>query len=901
MKKLLLILAGLFIILIAAAVVLPIIYKDKIIALVKTTANESVNARIDFDNNITLSLFKNFPDFTLGIHQLSVAGINRFEGDTLLSLNDFTATLDLMSVLKGGPIRISSIELGQPRIHAWVLKDGTANWDITKPSTDTTKEAPDTATTRFNIQLKKFAVTDAYIRYEDLKGNMGAEIAGLNHTLSGDFSEKQFLLQTFTSSTALTVIYGGIPYLNHVNLSVKADVDADMEQMKFTFKDNQIDLNALSLAFTGWVGMSGEDIQMDLSYQTPKAAFKEFLSLIPAIYAKDYASLETSGKLGFNGFVKGTYNDQSLPSFAFNLLIENGMFKYPALPFPVKDVQVKLAVTNPDGVVDHTRVDLSQFHFNVADDPFDARLIAEHLISDPSVDAFFKGRLNLNNTAKIVPLEQGTSISGLMNMQLTAKGRLSTLEKKEFEKFDASGNLQINDLNLTSPALPKSFRIAQAAMAVSPAKVTLSKFDAQIGKSDFQLQGELTDFFAYALGKGTIHGVLNFTSGVLDANEFLADKTPEQAPQPTDTTALTAPEIPDRVDFTLNSSIGKLLYTNLEINAFVGQIHIAGQKLEFNRVALKTLGSDMSLDGYYETTNPKTPTMSMLFGIQHLDIQKAFVTFNTVKKLAPIAESTQGTFSTRFSMETALDQHLNPKYDQLFAQGMLDIPNATIKDVEVFNKAAKILKYDQLRDPSLKHVHIQFKVEKGRIHTQPFDIAVAGQKMTLSGSTGLDQTIDYTGKVMIPRTALGAGNTALTDILNKANTKAGTQVKLSEQIPVALLIGGTFTKPDISTNLGDVAKSEASSVKDQLAAEADKKRRELEAKARAEADRLKQETEAKARAEADRLKKEAETKAKAEADRLKKEAEAKAKAEEERLKKKAEEEAKKKLKGLLGK
>lgn len=901
MKKFLIILGGIILLFIAAAVALPVIFKDKIVALVKTSANEQVNARIDFNNDIGLSLFSNFPHFTMTLNDLSVVGLEPFEGDTLLALKEFSATLDIMSVIKGDKIKIIGVELMQPRIHAIVLKDGKANWDITKPDADSTQqESEDTATTKFNINLKRFAITDAFISYDDQQGNMGAQIVGLNHTLTGDFSEELFLMQTLTSSEQVSVSYGGIKYLNKVNFSFKADLDADMKNMKFTFKDNQINLNALVFAFQGWVSMQGDAVSMDITYGADKAAFKEFLSLVPAIYAKDFNTIESSGKLGFDGFVKGTYNEKSLPAFAFNLLIENGMFKYPALPVPVKDVQVQLAVTNPDGVLDHTQVMLSKFHFDVSGDPFDAKLLATQVMTDPSIDAAFKGKVNLANISKIVPLEEGMQLKGLFEMNLTAKGHVSTLEQNA-ENFNAGGQLKISDLYFISKDLPKAFTIAQAELNFTPKVVNLAKFDAQIGKSDMHMSGELTNFYAYALGKGTIKGVLNYRSDLLDANEFLSDEPQPEQPQVTDTAALDAPAIPERIDFTLNCAVGKLNYTNMEITDFKGQVHIVDQKLEFNKVSLNTLGSSMTLNGYYETTQPKTPTANMDFGINNLDIQKAFITFNTVRKLAPIAEKTTGSFSTKFHLTTAMDQHLNPIYDQLFAEGSLDIPKASIKGVTLFNKAAEVLKYDRLKDPALNNVHIQFKVEKGRIYTQPFDMSVASQKLTLSGSTGLDQTIDYTGKMLFPRSALGSANTALTDLLSKANTKAGTQVKLSDNIPVNLIIGGTFTKPDVSTNLGDAAKDEASSVKDQLAAEAERKRKELEAKARAEAERLKNEASTKAKAEADRLKKEAETKARAEADRLKKEAEAKLKAEEEKAKKKAEEEAKKKLKGLLGK
>jgi len=886
MKKLLLILGGFILIVLAAAIVLPFIYKDKIFTLVKETANKEVNAKIDFSNDISLSIFKSFPDLTVSVRSISVAGIDEFEGDTLMSLQEFTATLDIMSVIKGDKIKIEGIILDHPRIHAIVSKDGKANWDITKPSSDTTTTSTDTSETKFNISLKRFAVLNAFIIYDDKKGNLSARLNDFTHELKGDFSQDLFELNTENLCKELTVTFGGISYLNKVNMSFNAGIEANMKEMKFTFKKNEATLNNLKFGFDGWFAMSDDDMNMSLTYNAAKAEFKDFLSLIPAIYAKDFSTLESSGTLAFNGKVNGKYNETKLPAFDFNLKVENGNFKYPALPAPVNAVAVLLNVSNPDGDLNHTVVDLSKAHMEVAGDPFDATLKASDLMKDPLIDATFKGKINLDNITKIVPLDSGMKVSGIITADMMAKGRVSTVENQQYEDFNAAGTLQATKVIYTGAGLSKPFNMNTANITFTPKAVQLNAFEAKIGNSDFNMTGELLGFFGYALGKGTIKGILNFKSSMIDANEFMTPDEGKPAETTNDTSSLDAPEIPGNVDFTLNCAIAAIKYSNMTISDFGGQVHVANQKLQFNKVGLNTLGSRMSMNGYYETTKPKHPNVSMDFGINKLDIQQAFKTFNTVKKLAPIAEKTHGDFSTVLHLNTELDQHLNPVVQSLTAEGVLDIPHADIKDVTVFNKAAELLKYDRLKNPALNNVNIQFKVLDGRIYTKPFDINLAGQKMTLSGSTGLDQTIDYIGSVAIPRSSLGKGNDAVNSLLNSANNKAGTNIKLSEMLNVGLVIKGTFSKPDISTNLNDIAKSEANSLKNQMAAEAD---------------RLKKEAEAKLKVEAFKLKKEAENKLKSEADKLKKEAEAKANAEKDKAKKKLEDEAKKQLKGLFGK
>lgn len=904
MKKILISIVVTLLLLVTALVITPLFFKDKIVELVKDQANKNINAVVNFDNNIELSLIKNFPNFTLSIHRLSVAGVDEFEGDTLLSMKTFSATLDVMSVIKGEKISILKILLDEPNIHAIVLKTGKANWDIAKASTDTLARTPDTAQTAFNIALKKLEINHANISYDDNAGNMSAMLTDFNHTLTGDFSQDNFLLNILIDCEQLSYSMGGLKYLNKVKTSVKADIDANMKDMQFTFKENEIGLNELLFGFDGNVGMKGDDITMDIKYAATKTDFKNFLSLIPGVYTKDFAGVKTTGKLGFNGFAKGTYNAKSLPAFAFNLLVENAMFQYPSLPAPVNNIQIALAVTNPNGDLNNTKVDLSTFHFEILNDPFDAKVIASNVMKDPSVDAAFKGKLNLDNITKIVPLEEGMKVSGVFAIDLTAKGNVSTIENKQFEQFNAAGNMSLNNFMYAGKDLPKPIYIKETALTFNPKNVKLNSFNANIGNSDMQMNGELSNFFAYALGKGTLKGSLTFISNTIDANEFLSTTPSTQETQQPDTASLSAPEIPDNINFTLNASIKTLKYTNLNISNFGGQVVIADSKLSLNNIALHVIDAGVRMNGFYETSNPKKPTMTMDFGITNMSFKKSFATFNTVQKLAPVAENMVGEFSTTFKMNTALDQHLNPVYDDLFAEGLLTVPEAGFNNVKLFNKAAEVLKYDKLKDPTLRNMKIQFKVEKGRVFTKPFDVMVAGQKLTLFGSTGLDQTIDYTGKVAIPRAILGSANNALTSLLAQANAKAGTNVKLSDLINVNLGLGGTFSSPTVSTNLGELAKNEANSVKNQLMDEADKKRKELEAKAKAEADRLKNEAETKAKAELNAAKAKAQAeadKAKAEADRLKKEAEAKAKAEEERLKKQAEEEAKKKLKGLFGK
>jgi hypothetical protein len=885
MKKFLKWFLFLFLLILFAAIILPFAFKGKILQIAKEQANNNINAIVNFSDDMGLSLIKSFPNFTLEIKDLSVVGINEFEGDTLFESKEISATLDIMSVISGDKIKIRSILLDQARINAIVLKDGKSNWDIAKASADSSQSQAPTSESKFNISLKKFEIRNSYIKYDDKQGNMSSELVNMNYTLTGDFNQDLFLMKNLLSIDQMSVSYGGIKYFNKVAAKGNAEIDANMKDMHFTFKNNEFGLNDLALGVDGTFQMKGDDMLMDIKYAAKRNDFKDFLSLIPAMYASNFKDLQSKGKLAFDGIVKGTFNDKSMPSFALNILVDNGWFKYPALPAPVENVGIALHVTNPDGNLDNTKINLSKLHFELQGDPFDAKLLATNPIKDPYIDAAIKGRLNLDNVVKIVAMPVGTKLGGLIISDFAAKGKVNAIEKQQYENFDASGSIQATNVNYVSKELPLGMQMKNAVLTFNPKTVALNGFDAVIGNSDMQMNGSLTNFFPYFFGKGTLQAALDFKSNMMDANQFLSKDEKATETASNDTTGMAVVEIPANIDFTLTSSINKLLYTNMEITNFKGMVKVAEQKLNFNNVSLNTLGSNMKLDGFYETTNPKKPNVDMKFSIQNLDIQKAFATFNTIKKIAPIAEKMQGMFSTTFSMKTALNSKMKPIYEDLFADGVLQVSQASVSNVGVFNKIADVLKKDDLRKFEMKDVAIKYEVKNGRVYTKPFDIKVAGKTMNLSGSTGLDQSIDYMGTTQVAMKELGSANTALNSVLAQLNQKAGSNIKMADNINVGLKISGTFTSPNVSTNLADIAKSQANSLQGQASDFAKQKAKELEAQARAEADRLK---------------KEAEDKLKSEADRLKKEAEAKAKNELDNLKKKAEEEAKKRLKGLFG-
>ncbi|MGE0568269.1 MAG: AsmA family protein, partial [Bacteroidia bacterium] len=749
-----------FLVLIILIIIAPFIFKDKIVEIVKEQANENLNAKVDF-GEFDLTLISSFPDFRFTIDNVSVVGVDEFKDDTLASIGQLVTDINLKSVLAGDQYQINSIVIDKARILGKILPDGKANWDIAKPSADTaqTEEPTSEEPTKFAMKLKELAIKNAHIVYDDQQGKMYAKLEDFNYNLSGDFTQDNFVLSNLLEIAAVTFKMDGINYLTEAKTRFKADLDMDMPNMKFTFKENEFDLNDLGLGFDGFVAMPDTNINMDIKFKAKQTEFKSILSLIPAVYSKEFASVKTSGKLALDGFAKGIYNASSLPAFALNLSIDNAMFKYPSLPKSVNNINIDVHVNNPNGVLDATTVDVNKFHVELAGNPVDLSAHVSTPISDPNLKAGLRGKIDLSSVKEFIPLEKDDNLSGLITSDISIKGRMSALEKQDFENFKAEGSLKIEKMDYKTPTLPYEVILNETILNFSNQFVELPNFDAKLGKSDVQAKGRLDNFMQYLFKDEAIKGSFALNSSMMDLNELMGSSsettaaTSETTAAPTSTDSGVA-EVPANIDFVLDSKIGKVLFQNLVIDNLVGNIVVRNQKAEMTNLRMNTLGGALVINGFYETTNPKKPTTGLNLKVDNFDIQNTYNSFEMIKKMAPAAQYAKGVFSASLeNFNVAMNDKMEPDLNTVSAGGYFKTNKVEVGGFPPLMKLGEALKMDKLKNTEVTNLNLNYKLKDGRVHLEPFTTKIAGINTDIKGSTGIDQTIDYNWKMEVPKAA----------------------------------------------------------------------------------------------------------------------------------------------------
>jgi hypothetical protein len=810
---------GLVLFILIALFAVPILFKNQIKVKVEKVINESVNASVKFDD-YKLGFFRNFPNLSFSLNKVSVVGVEKFQNDTLAAFESLDLVFNLASLFKKTGYEVKSIIVDRAVVNAIVKKEGAVNWDVMK-DTSTATTPDQTEPSGMKILLKKVAVLNSSISYVDESSAMKAYLNNVNFSLTGDMTMSETDLQMNFSAGEFTFIYDGMKYLNKTVLDAKIDMLANMDNWKFTFRENYLTINDLKVNFTGDVVMPADDITTNIKFSSPETSFKTLLSLVPATYTKDYKDLKADGEFKLSGSAIGIYSDadSTLPDITLAISVTEGLISYPSLPEKISKINIKSDIFVDGKDLDKTIVNVDQFHLELAGSPFDMTLALKTPMSDPDFKGSMIGRIDLSALTKAVPMDSIT-LSGIIDMSVQMAGRMSMIEKGQYDSFKASGTMGIKDMAVAMTGYPE-VKINQANIEFTPAYAAMTNTNINVGgKSDFSLNGKIENYIPYVLKNKTIRGKLSMRSKLVDASEIMSKMALAEAPV-TDTTTsrgsaasnvpaeesvtLSAMQVPKNIDFDFDANVDEFVYENIKAQKLKGHIIVKDGILSIRQAGMNILNGTIGMNADYDTRDSLKPVMKADFDMQNIGIKDAFNTFNTVQKLAPAAKGLDGKISTKMNYVSLLGKDMKPVLNSINGSGVIKSDEITLVESKTFDKMKETLKLGDKYGNTFKDINVSFKIADGRVYVNPFDVKTGNLKMNISGDQGLDQTINYMVKTEIPRSDLGGSVNSLIDNLSASASALGIKYKVSDVIKVNVKVTGTFTKPVIMPVFGNTA------------------------------------------------------------------------------------------------
>ncbi len=775
------ILLSVIVIIIVSLFLLPFVFKKQIASIAQKEMNKQLDAKVYFEN-LNISLFRSFPDANLRLENLYITGKNDFEKDTLLQSKNIDVIVNLKSLFGNSGYEIKKIKIADTQIFAHVLSNGKKNWEIMQPQEE--QEQKTESTSSFNVKLDNFSIRNSDIIFKNDSLHTLAKLENINLDLSGNLTADQTILETSLDIEKINLIDRKVNLINGLKLKFDADINANLKEQRYELAENSIRINEIPLSINGWVQKNENSTDVNMTLNSEKVNFKSILSLIPAIYSNSFKGLKADAKINLNGFIKGELAENNFPAFNIDLNVENGWLQYPKLPKSINSIFLTTKISNQGGNLDNTIIDVPKFSLKMDNKPLSASLHLTTPTSDPNFNFSANGNLDLATIKEIYPLEKDMELSGLLNLNISSKGRMSSIEKQDYQAIKFNGAVNIKQFLAKSSQLPKDITIDNANLLFSNQFLFLKNMSVKIGENDIQGYGKVDNYLGYALQGKTLNGNFSFNSESMNLNDFMTENKTVNSTQKVEKSSnnsskMSVIEIPKNLNLALTGKVKSLKYGKMNFeNANIKQLTVQNGTLHLRSMIVNAFEGSMRLSGIYNTEKKNEPWVSFDVTLHQISFTSIFEQVELFGKIAPIFSQATGKFNSDFYLNTSLKEDMTPNLATIISQGSFNTREMQVKNLEVLNAFLKKLNLNPLNQ--LRNIALNFKIKDGKVETQPFNFKLGNYKMQLAGSTGLDKTINYNGNISLPKNLQYGG-------LQKVNFN----------------IGGTFTKPSINLDVNE--------------------------------------------------------------------------------------------------
>jgi hypothetical protein len=805
MKRKLIIVGAIIVFIFATLAVLPYLYKDKLLAKVKTTLNNQINAKIDFAD-FKLSLFAQFPKVEMELQHLSLIGIDEFAGDTIFSAASISTNISLMDLIRNKGLELNTLFVKDPKVNLIASKTGTVNWDIAKvpESSATLTESQPNTEEAFKIKLSDIRVSNLNLRYSDFEMPMNVWIKNANMNSSGNVAGSVATLNMAADAGEFIFEYDSVKYISGTKLKAETLLEVDTDKMNFKFDQGKLWVNNLPLSVSGSFAMPSDSMFFDLGFQSEKSDFATILALVPADYQKYLEKAQINGSAEFKGSVKGLYYNEIYPAIDVLLAVSKASFKYQDLPESVQNIEVSAQISKPEGDLNLLKVNIEKAHASIKNNPIDLQLALSDLMTDPNINASFSGTVDFASLKQAIPIDS-LDITGVMKAQMKMAGRMSSIENKEYEKFQSSGEASVKNFRIESAQLTLPIEISDGQIKATTKQISVSQFDGKIGQSDFSLKGEVSNYLAYAFKNDVLKGDFSLRSAFINFSELsnLQKKTKSPASAKVQNDVKTAPvassdsviafQVPDKLDLTFQSVIQKAIYDKMPINNINGLVRIKDQRMELTNLNMDMLKGTIAVNGSYANAPDKKPLFDFKLKMENIDLPTAYQSLSTFQHYLPIAAKSQGNFSTELGLSGKMNEKMNIIPVSMNGLGVFNTKNLMIVDSPVFDQIRGVIKKEKLKNVKIDDFTAKFQFENGQLKLNPFKTNIADQQATIYGSLSAAREINLNLDFLVNRDDLG------NDINKGLSILPGSQnIKM---IDASVILKGSLTKPEVSLDL----------------------------------------------------------------------------------------------------
>lgn len=437
------------VVVLAIGTVCTIIFSPKILVpIVEKNLNKMEQFAFDI-GDAELVFFKTFPRFSIHIEDVDV--MVKPEGDTLASMDDLYASVDVMAFLRRKEVIVDRLTLVGGFANLSLLPSDTAPVeDIDAPvSVSTILES--IFPLPFNgINLDKLSIEDFNLTYGGesfsfLAEEINAQLlvkSNADWLVDGDVEGS---LSSLTFALGDTLMCDNVP----VKFSLPFKASLQRDSVAVTLTKTHLDYAGIILSLSGDAILQNEGVGTDLELSLAEVKMDKLLPLVPAPFLHLIQDYNLEGTFSLGATVQGVLSESTLPLVKGQFLLENGGGELLSIfPYRVSDVNAKVLLDADLNREDGVNASISNLSakFNRTN-KIEVSGVVKDILGQMLCDLSLSAKLNLKDLLFAVPDSIDLVLRGLISLDANAKGRLEDFSSMSLNKTSVKAQATLWDLD----------------------------------------------------------------------------------------------------------------------------------------------------------------------------------------------------------------------------------------------------------------------------------------------------------------------------------------------------------------------------------------------------------------------------------------------------------------------
>jgi hypothetical protein len=738
----------------ATGIFIQYFYEDTVKSIIISQLNKRLNCRIDV-SDIEFSIFKRFPYASVHFIDATVydaypdsaalkaqeENLKRkhplkpvFADSVLMKAKDVYLQMSVWDLLFG-EYRVKRIEVDDASLQIKIFPDGHANYDIVKPSQDTTDNK------KFSFDLQKLLLKNVQCSYVDIPARQDYKFLARDIILKGEFSSDKFEMDVYGNLAVHQIVSHRENYFRSSNTDVDLSMEVDRKGELITFKSGDVAVSGMPLDVLGYVAWGEARRELDLDISGNGLPLQAFLEALPSGWRKYTEDYSGKGRFNFTAKIKGSWADEKVPQFSAAFSLEKGEIIQRESGITLNDVMLKASYTNGFAQNKSTSViDLSSFSARMKMGNISGNFKMSNF-NKPDIRLVAQGNLDLGELHQFVKSDTLSSMSGGLEFNLSYQGQLQSplgFTANDFVQSASSGSMKLSNANFEFKGQKLQFTGLSGNFRFSNNDVISDDFSGKIGKSDFSIKGYFRNVFAYIFFKDEPLQInADFTSQNIDLDDLLQYQNGSS-----DTTQLRL-DLSPKLDVNFNVRARNFNFGKFTATGITGTLKIRNRQMLVRDLGFNALDGRVRVTGLVDASQSGKLLITCDASIFRADICKMFSQLNNFGQKHLKEENLKGFLSADIQFGSVWSNTFKCDLSTVYANTDITIENGELIHFAPLEGLKDYLKNRDFSDIRFATLKTQISIKDKMILIPPTKIKNDVIDVDFNGTNGFDNQIDY--------------------------------------------------------------------------------------------------------------------------------------------------------------